>query len=373
MQHLDIPTHADIERLLGARAPGSVSIYLPTTPVTTEVGASRIELKNLAAAALDQLRAADMDKRDLEAIRESIDDLLDDEEFWAYQAHSLAIFVTATGIGTFRLPNRLAARVEVSDQFHVKPLLRAVTFPQAAFVLAIAQGSVRLLEVSPDLPPDLIAVPDLPTDAASAVGKASIGDRSPSGRIQGSEGQKVRLAQYARQVDQAIRPVLAGSDLPLVIAATEPIASIYRSLNSYTQLVDAGITGNPETTSDAELAAATRSILDDLYATELSEIRDRFEALRAQDRATTDIGRVARAATFGAVETALVDMDAVVSGQIDETSGAVTLGAADDAIDYGVIDEIARRAFLTGARVLAVRAADIPDSASVGAILRYPV
>jgi len=55
----------------------------------------------------------------------------------------------------------------------------------------------------------------LTTDAASAVGTASIRDRAPSGRMQGSEGQKVRLAQDARLVDPAIRPVLAGSDLQI--------------------------------------------------------------------------------------------------------------------------------------------------------------
>ena len=46
--------------------------------------------------------------------------------------------------------------------------------------------------------------------AVSAAGKASIKDRSPSGRIQGSEGMKVRLAQYARKVDQALRDLLGA-------------------------------------------------------------------------------------------------------------------------------------------------------------------
>ena len=43
--------------------------------------------------------------------------------------------------------------VEVSDRFHLKPLLRSVTFPQAALVLALAQGSVRVIEVAGDVPP----------------------------------------------------------------------------------------------------------------------------------------------------------------------------------------------------------------------------
>jgi hypothetical protein len=58
-----------------------------------------------------------------------------------------------------------------------------VTFPQVAVVLALAQGSVRPLEIANDVPPSEIDIADLPSDVASAVGKSSIGDRTAAGRI----------------------------------------------------------------------------------------------------------------------------------------------------------------------------------------------
>jgi hypothetical protein len=45
---------------------------------------------------------------------------------------------------------------------------------------------------------------------------------------------------------------------------------------------------------------------------------------------------------------AFVDIDEVIPGSIDETTGAVTFSAADDAVHYGVVDEIARRVWLSG-------------------------
>jgi hypothetical protein len=45
-------------------------------------------------------------------------------------------------------------------------------FPQTAFVLALAQGGVRLLETVPDAPPALVRVPDMPSDVATAAGKS---------------------------------------------------------------------------------------------------------------------------------------------------------------------------------------------------------
>ncbi len=368
--HIDIPARAEVERLLTTRDASCVSIYLPTSPITQEAQADRIELKNLAAEAAGQLDAAGADRRAVADLRESLDDLVDDDDFWAAQARSLAVFASPAGIRTFRLPNRLTSVVEVADRFYVKPLLRATTFPQAAFVLALAAGGVRLVEVTREGPAFTVDVPGLPGDVASAAGKASIGDRSPSARLQGSEGQKLRLRQYARKVDQALRGVLTGLELPLILAATEPLDSIYRARNSYPHLAEPGIRGNPEGMSDDELAAAARSVLDEVYASELAALHDRF-ALRASDeRASTDVATVARAATQGAVETLLVDIDEKLPGQLDE-GGAVALSDDDDAVSYGVVDEIARRVLLNGGRVLAVRDVDVPGGGTLAAILRY--
>jgi release factor family 11 len=368
--HTDIPTRSEVERLLVTRDPCCVSAYLPTSPITQDAQADRIELKNLVAEATGQMEAAAADRGAVADVRESLDALVEDDDFWAEQARSLAVFASPASLRTFRLPSRLTSVVEVADRFYVKPLLRAVTFPQAAFVLALAAGSVRLVEVSREGPPFTVDVPDLPADAASAVGKASIADRSPSARLQGSEGQKVRLRQFARKVDQALRGVLTGLELPLILAATEPLESIYRSLNSYPHLVERGIAGNPDRASDADLAAAARTVLDEVYAAELSAIRDVFDVRFSHGRASTDVATVARTATYGAVDTLLVDIDEKLPGQVDEDSGAVTF-AEDDAVSYGVVDELARRVLLTGGRVLAVRGDEVPGGGPVAAILRY--
>lgn len=372
MLHTDIPTRDQVERLLANRGPASVSIYLRTDPVSANIG-ERIELGNLADEALGQLGDAGIAKRELAAIEQEIGDLIEDEEFWRYQARSLAIFATTASLTTFRLPNRLLSAVVASDRFHLKPLLRAVAFPQVALVLALAQGSVRLIEVSPELAPAEVAVPDLPQDAASAAGRSSLADRAPVRRIQGSEGRKLRLRQYARQIDQALRPFLGGVGVPLILAATEPLDSIFRSVNSYPHLAPSTIAGNPERTPETELAASAREILDDLYARELRETRELFDVRLAEGRALLDIGDVARAATYGAIDTVLVDIDEFVPGSIDEESGAVTLSPSTGPDRYGVVDEIARRVWLAGGRVLAIRRDDIPEQGSVAAILRYPI
>ncbi|KAA9165955.1 hypothetical protein FPZ12_003080 [Amycolatopsis acidicola] len=364
--HTDMPTPAQVTRLLTTRSPVAVSLYLPTQPEGPGDG-ERIDLKNLAGEAGAQLREGDAGRDELASVEEQLADLVEDDEFWRFQARSLAVFVTPAGLTTFRLPNQLSRSVEVSDRFHVKPLLRALTFTQAAFVLELAQGSVRLLEVVPELRPAEVAVPGLPTDVASAVGKSSIADRAPVGRLQGSEGQKVRMRQYARQVDQAIRPILAGQAVPLILAAVEPLDGIFRSVCSYPHLAPTTISPSG---GDTQLIENARRVLDEVHAGELREARELFEQRTSQGRTVTDTADVARFATAGAVGTLFVDIDATVSGLVDEQTGEIEFREGDS-VDYGVLDEIARRVWLTGGRILAVRREDVPGGGETAAILRF--
>ncbi|MDY7218231.1 hypothetical protein TOI97_01360 [Denitrificimonas sp. JX-1] len=372
MYYVDMPSYEEIGDLNLVRSEACVSIYLPTTPVSRETDKSRLTLGNLVKQAAAQLADAGVEKQRIEAIREQFSDLLDDDEFWNHQANSLAILATPESLRTYRMANKLTDILEVSDRFHLKPLLRAVTFPHAAHILALSENAVRLIEVSADLPAREINVHNLPTDAATAGGKATNKDYSGTGHRHGSQGQNFYLSRYIRQVDAALRPMLAGSDLPLILATTKPLESLFRSLSVLPALRDI-ISGNPERLTESELAAAARPVLDAHYAEQVQDFHRLFEERAGQQRTTTDISDAARLATFGGIDRLLVDIDGVIEGTIDEETGMVSFAAEGSAVNYGIVDEITGRALRTGAKVMAVRKSDIPGGQDLAVISRYPI
>lgn len=392
MLHIDIPTLEEFKALAQIKGETCVSLYMTTSPLGTSAKFNRTAFKDLAKDALSQLKDAGVDKSKIAVFEQQFDhlagtdhDVQDEdkirklqrakpdpvESFWHYQANGLAVLSTSGMIRTFRLPNPPKPLAEVADRFHLTPLIRAMTSPHDIFVLALAEESVRLIHAFANFPPERVQVPDLPRNAEEATRRPSFHVRAPRRRLQNLEGEKVLLHQYVRKVEHTVHKVLAEWNAPpLVLAAEEPLASMFRSLNTYPRLADETIEGNPDQRTDAELEDAAIPILDRLYARELKTVIARYDELKPR-RATTDVSYAAHAATAGAIDQLLVDLDAVVPGLVSEIDGSVTYSASDDAETYSVVDEVARRALYTGARVLGARKEELPDRAPLTAILRY--
>src|ERR1700704_2463129 len=391
MLHIDIPTLEEFKALAHIKGETCVSLYLPTSPLGTSAKFNRTAFKDLAKEALSQLREAGIDKDKIAVFEEQLDRLagaehnVQDEDkirkrqrakpdpidsFWHYQANGLAVLTTSGMMRTFRLPNPPKPLAEVADRLHLTPLIRAMTSPHDIFVLALAEESVRLVRAFANFPPERLQVPHLARNAEEATRRPSFHVRAPRRRLQILEGEKVLLHQYVRKVEHAMQSVLAGQNAPLVLAAAEPLASMFRSVNSYPRLADEIIEGNPEERTDAELEDAAIPILDRLYSRELKAVIARYDELKPR-HATTDVSYAAHAATAGAIDQLLVDLDAVVPGLVSDIDGSVTYSASDDAETYSVVDEVARRALCTGAKVMGARREELPDRAPLTAILRY--
>ncbi len=372
MLYTDIPTSREFARLVDVRADKCISIYIPTHAVTSETDEDRILYKNAIRDALTQMRDADVDKRVVTAIEEELNGVQDDDELWQRLSDSLAVLATPDSVKTYRLPFSHRPRVEVSDRFHLKPLLAAITGSHSFFILSLSQGAVRLIQATPSNASEL-HIPHLTKDISHAIGRSMPKDPAPARRIQGGEGDKVLVKQFCRVVDRDIRPILAGRSEPLVLACVDYLAPIFRSVSSYAQITDEIVTGNPDPMTPEELRVAALPVVTTVSSVNDQAVRERFHQFQGSGKATDDLATIGRAVVGGLVDTLIIAKETPIYGTLDTASGAIGRAEAPGADSYDVIDKAASLTLQFGGSVLPLDLGEMPTQAPVAAILRYAI
>lgn len=372
MLYTDIPSVREFEKLLEVRADKCVSIYIPTHTITSETQKDRIRYKNSVRDAVTQMREANVDKRNIAAIEAELEAVQDDDELWQHLSDNLAVLATPDTLRTFRLPISLEPRVEVSDRFHVKPLLAAITGSHGLFILSLSQGAVRLIQATPSRAREL-RIPHLTKDISHALGRSMPKDPAPSGRIQGGEGDKVLLKQYCRVIDRDIRPILAGRNEPLVLACVEYLSPIFRSVSSYPHIADPIIAGNPAPKTAEELRVAALPIVAEINSADAHQSLNTFRQLHGTGKATDDLEAIGGAVIGGLVDTLMVALGSPIYGRLDTATGVIERAEEPGAESYDIIDKAASLTLRFGGNVVPLDINEMPSASPVAAILRYAI
>ncbi|PJJ72863.1 hypothetical protein CLV46_2440 [Diaminobutyricimonas aerilata] len=371
MQNVDIPTIEQVQELSAERGP-CISLYVDIEPGALQAQNARVALKSLANDADRELTERGVPEDQVKATCAHIRNIIDDEEFWRFQARSVAVFASPTTVRSYRMANRVHTEVTASDRFRLGQLLHALAFPYGAWVLVLSEKNARLVGVAADAGAHTVDVDGLPPDT-SVLERTAIADRAAMPRPQGATGDRIEQQKYARLAQEAILPIVKASGLPLILAAAQPLVPAYQAINEYPHFVEEIIDGNHDNTSDDELGRRAVPILDALYARQLESWREEFQQLENEGRAVTDVSETARAATFGAVDSLMIDLDSELYGRLADDDGAVQFGDEAHRGDYAILDEIAARVLQASGRVLPVHAGDLPNGSPVAAILRYGV
>lgn len=364
------PSFKDIIGLADERSEASVSITMRTSPVAAETERLRLEFKNAMREADRQLEAGGVAPSTRDAVRRCLDSVTDGE-FWNHLSEGLSIFASPDGAREFRVKNHLPTRVSVGDRFDIGPLLRSVAFSHSGYVLAISEGGARLGELSPD--EGIVEIPlDLPDDLHTVLEYTQTDGQADLPRAQGATGEKVEQRKYCRIVNDAVRAVIGDHGHPLVLAAAQDLQPAYREVNGYAPLLERGIDANPSSRSLRQLEGDARAVLDEHHAESLRRWREDFGTRLNHGSGTVDLPTIAKAASQGAVEALLFDLEDTREGWIDE-AGTVTTADEAGAHSIGLLDEIAVRVLRTGGTVRAVRSADLPGKSAAAAVLRFAV
>lgn len=379
-------TSDELRALMDSKQGPCVSVFLPTHPVGGDTQQDPIRLKNLLKNAEERLMQKGMKSGSAKALLRPAQDLVSDTRFWSHQSDGLAIFVSPERFILHSVPFNFEELVIVADRFHMKPLLPILSGDGRFYVLALSQNQVRLLQGTRFSVDDvnLEAVPKslaeaLQYDEAERQLKWHAQRPGPSGRRsgifhghgEGMDNSKDDILRFLRTVDRGLREVIGGDGAPMLLAAVDYLIPIYREANTYPNLLEKGITGNPEGLSSEELHSQAWEIMEPHFKQAQEQAVERYYSLAGTGKTTQHLDSVIRSAYSGRVHTLFVPIGVQRWGRFNPDDMSVhvhneLMPGDDDLLDYAAIQTI-----LNGGTVYAVEPENVPDNRYVAAILRY--
>lgn len=382
----------EILELAAERQGPCVSLYLPAEPPGREVLEGPIRYKNLLDDAEGALIAAGVKRGEAHDILQEAWALRGNAEFHRAPGLGLALFVGPGFLRYDRLPLDFAALVVVGARFHIRPLLPLLTGDGRFFVLALSQGSVRLLEGDRHAVREIPLSDDAPrsladwlkyTEAEKSLqfhtrtdNPASVGERGGVFFGSGSAAEKDNkddILQWFKQLEDAVADKLRADRAPLVLAGVEYLLPLYRQASGYKYTLDEVITGNQEDTSDADLHRRAWELVEPHFADDERAAREAYALQAGRRTAVSRLGEVLRAAHDGRIDTLFVRGGAQRWGKFDlqkrkaEDRASESGGAQPG--DQDLLDLAAIQTLLMGGTVFVVD--NVPGNGDLAAVVRY--
>jgi hypothetical protein len=385
---MSLVTRDELLTLIQERPGPAVSIYQPTHRARPGAEGDPVILKNLVAEAESRLGEHGLRRQDARRVLGSVTRLIDDRDFWSDRLDGLAIFSAPDFFRFYRLPFEVDERVIVADSVHTKPLLAALATEGHFYILAISQGSVRLLRGTrlgaDELPLDDLDIPKSLQDElrfdqfeAQLQHHAPSAGRAPGGRNPfhahgaDTDDQKNQILRYFQHVDAGISKLLANEHAPLVLAAVDYLHPLYRRASRYRDIVPKGIEGSPDQLSARQLHERAWPLVEPHFGAGAGAARDKYLNLEGSARASSELGDVLVAAQSGRVESLLLVTGRERWGTFDPSDGSVIDYDGPDVGSVELLDLAARQTIAHGGSVYLVDPAEMPAGADIAAVYRF--
>jgi len=185
----------------------------------------------------------------------------------------------------------------------------------------------------------------------------------------------MNLLRYFQNVDAGLNDQLDDNEIPMVLAGVEYLLPIYHEANTYSNLLEQGLEGNPEELDEKELHKCAWKLVESIFKEEQKQAKQQFEQLYGQenDLASADLKTVVKAAKFGQVETLFVPVGVQKWERFDPQQNKVTLDSKpklenEDLLDYATLQTI-----INSGQVYAIEPEKMLGEGDLPAILRYAI
>jgi hypothetical protein len=182
---------------------------------------------------------------------------------------------------------------------------------------------------------------------------------------------KENIKRYFRRIDKGLHELVRDERVPLVLAGVDYLHPIYKEVNTYPHLMEAGVGGNPERLSAKELHAQSWTVVRPYFQKAQDEAVDQYKQFISSGRASNRVRKIILAASHGRIELLFVIPDLQQWGTFDPGTDEIHLHKKEKTGDEDLLEFAAIQTLLNGGTVYLVGAEKMPESDPLAAVFRY--
>jgi hypothetical protein len=385
---IDYPlSKKDFEYLASKHGNHCVSIYLPLHKTGKEQNEhlAQANLKYCIKEVQKKLMEYQLSKNESGKYLKPIKQLIDTIELWRKPSDGLAIFMDTKGLVFYNLPIVFETQTYVADHFYLKPLLPLYTDDDRYHVLLLSMDHVKLYEASKYMFNDIFVEDFTPDKLEKAVGhdfkpkmlqfrsgQAPYGAGSFHGHGEGKDDSKKEIVAYFNAINNGIKRAIADQKTPLLLACVDKLYPIYKKVNSYPNLFDKNMSGNPELMNKDELHKESWKLIQPYFEKNKKEKLKQFTELYNTPKTTYEVSDTISAAVNGKIDTLFIQENTDLFGTYDKENRRLTIDKEKKTDNASLVNLSALQTFRQGGKVYLIKEDEMPIKGEpLNALLRY--
>ncbi len=377
----------EFETLAETRNLYCVSIFLPMDKKGKEqnMHLAQARLRQSINEVQKTLVEHQMQMNEIEEYLEPVEQLLDKVELWRNPSDGLAIFLDSEdGMRYFMVPISFETKTYVAGHFYLLPLLPLYHNDGLYYLLDLSQDYVKLYEGSRYSFKDRYLQDFAPKQLEDAVGsdyeqknlqfrsgQATYG-ASFHGQGAGKDDEKDELLRYFRMLDEGVKKITSDSKAPLVLSCIDRLYALYAEANTYHNLYDKHLSGDPEYKKDDKRHQESWMLVEEYFQRPQFNKINKFKELFHTQKTSYEIDAIVNAALNGKIDTLFIEEGADVFGIYDKKDNEVSIDEKHEINNVSLANLAAVQTFEQGGEVYFLPPEQMPVKESpMNAVFRF--
>jgi hypothetical protein len=192
------------------------------------------------------------------------------------------------------------------------------------------------------------------------------------GQGAGKDDERKELITFFRMVDEGVNKKINDKTAPLVLSCVDELVPLYNQVNSYPNLYENHVSGDPEFKKDDQRHRESWEVIAPYFGRTKDEKRAQFREQYHTHKVAVAIEDIVAAAINGKIDTLFIARGPVVYGSYDEDQNTVRLDNKKTHGNSSLTELAAIKTFLQGGRVYFLPPEEMPEKETpMNALYRY--